>query len=101
MTHRHANAGRDHASRPRNALPDDPDESSDLERDRHESFDETPPPPDDSDLDYDDIPCTDDADDSRWEALIADEDELDPEPEPGDFWVEPGQGSGVEGQGPE
>lgn len=41
-----------------------------------------------SDLDFDDMPCTDDGDESRWDAFILDEDEWDPEPDPGDFWVE-------------
>ncbi len=43
-----------------------------------------------SDLDFADMPCTDDIDggDSPWEAFIPDEDETDPEPEPGDFWIE-------------
>ena len=41
-----------------------------------------------SDLDFDDMPCTDDGDESRWEAFIPDEDEWDPEPDPGDFWIE-------------
>ena len=41
-----------------------------------------------SDLDFDDMPCTDDGDESRWEAFIPDEDEWDPEPDPGDFRIE-------------
>jgi hypothetical protein len=41
-----------------------------------------------SDLDFDDVPCTDDDDESRWEAFIPDEDEWDPAPDPGDFWIE-------------
>jgi hypothetical protein len=58
-----------------------PDEPSEL--------DVEPAEPDDaSDLDYEDVPCTDDGDDSRWEAFIPDEDEWDPQPDPGDFWIE-------------
>jgi hypothetical protein len=34
--------------------------------------------------DLDDI----DPDDDRWDAFLADEDELDPTPAPGDFWQE-------------
>jgi hypothetical protein len=44
-----------------------------------------------TDLDFSDMPCTDDGDDgdeSRWEAFIPDEDEWDPEPDVGDFWIE-------------
>jgi hypothetical protein len=40
---------------------------------------------DDAD-DVDDI----DPDDDHWDAFLADEDELDPEPELGDFWPEDG-----------
>ena len=29
-----------------------------------------------------------DGDESQWEAFIPDEDEWDPEPDPGDFWIE-------------
>jgi hypothetical protein len=29
-----------------------------------------------------------DPDDAHWDAFLADEDELDPQPEPGDFWPE-------------
>jgi len=38
--------------------------------------------------DPDELSDTDviDLDDERWEAFLADEDELDPDPEPGDFW---------------
>jgi hypothetical protein len=43
-------------------------------------------PADESDVDFDEIPFTDD--DSRWEAFIPDEDEFDPVPDPGDFWTE-------------
>jgi hypothetical protein len=44
-------------------------------------------PADPSDLEFEELPCTDD-DDSRWEAFIPDDDERDPEPAPGDFWIE-------------
>ena len=44
-----------------------------------------------SDLDFADMPCTDEAgqgsDESQWEAFLPDEDDWDPEPEPGDFWI--------------
>jgi hypothetical protein len=46
-------------------------------------------PADASDLDFEEMPCTDD--DSRWEAFIPDEDERDPLPDPGDFWIENGR----------
>ncbi len=61
-----------------------PEEPSDLEIEPAE-------PEDQSDLDFSDMPCTDDgggSDDSRWEAFIPDDDESDPQPDPGDFWVE-------------
>jgi len=57
------------------------DEPSELEQPPDE-------PTDLSDLDYEDMPCTDDGDDSRWEAFIPDDDEFDPQPDPGDFWFE-------------
>ena len=63
--------------------PEDlPDEPSDLE--------EPADPTDVSDLDFADMPCTDggDGDESQWEAFIPDEDQWDPEPDPGDFWIE-------------
>jgi hypothetical protein len=62
--------------------PDDPpEEPSDLE--------EPADPTDASDLDFADMPCTDGDDgESQWEAFIPDEDERDPEPDPGDFWLE-------------
>jgi hypothetical protein len=34
-----------------------------------------------------DIPLHDD--DSPWDVFIPDDDEIDPLPEPGDFWIEP------------
>jgi len=68
-----------------------PEEPSDRETE--------PADPDEaSDLDFADMPCTDDGDgddgngdDSRWEAFIPDEDESDPQPDPGDFWIENGK----------
>ena len=44
-------------------------------------------PSEDSDLDAEELPCTDE-DESHWDAFIPDEDERDPEPEAGDFWME-------------
>ena len=73
-----------------------PDEPSDLEvlppevEDRTDLDDDF----DDEDLDYEDLPCTDDIDssqeeeDARWDVFIPDEDEWDPQPDPGDFWME-------------
>lgn len=52
---------------------------------------------DPSDLEIDD-PLAD-ADDSNWDAFIPD-DEYEPLPEPGDFWMEESQASSVDGQGP-
>jgi hypothetical protein len=69
-----------------------PEEHSDLEVEPVE-------PTDASDLDYDDMPveslrverpCTDDigfGKDTRWEAFIPDDDELDPQPDLRDFWI--------------
>jgi hypothetical protein len=34
-----------------------------------------------------DVPFPDD--DSQWDVFIPDDDEIDPLPEPGDFWIEP------------
>jgi hypothetical protein len=72
-----------------------PADSSDTEPNDPDPTDHDPTtadPDDASDLDdvpYDDVPCTDDGDDDpRWEAFIADEDECDPWPDPGDFWLE-------------
>ena len=50
----------------------------------------TPDPPpaeldEPGDLEDLDSPCVDDSD---WDVFIADDDERDPLPEPGDFWVE-------------
>jgi hypothetical protein len=43
-------------------------------------------PEEPSDLDNFDIPQGDD--DSRWDVFIPDEDERDPQPDPGDFWID-------------
>ena len=40
-----------------------------------------------SDLEFPEMPCTDE-DDAPWEAFIPDEGQWDPEPERGDFWIE-------------
>ena len=74
-----------------------PEEPSDLEPEPAE-------PDEASDLDFADMPCTDDidgddGDDTRWEAFIPDEGETDPEPDPGDFWIE--TESRAEGREPE
>ncbi len=60
-----------------------PDEPSDLELEPFEPGDKT-------DFDYEEIPATDcaSAEDVWWEVFIPDEDECDPDPEPGDFWIE-------------
>jgi hypothetical protein len=54
---------------------------------------EPDPPP--VEVDHDDelepqvAHCTHEAaDDARWDAFLFDEDEFDPEPDPGDFWIE-------------
>ncbi|MGD9636617.1 MAG: hypothetical protein AB7G28_25780 [Pirellulales bacterium] len=57
-----------------------PDEPSDLEPENEESTDA-------SDLELPEVPATDE-DDARWEAFIPDDDQSDPQPEPGDFWIE-------------
>ena len=57
-------------------------------------------PVDDSDLDDEEIPCTDD-DDSRWEAFIPDDDECDPEPDAGRLLDRELSGVGVESREPE
>ena len=62
-------------------LPLPPEEPDDLEPDADD-------PAEPSDLDYEELPCTDDGDGSPWEAFIPDEDEFDREPEAGDFWIE-------------
>ena len=75
-------------SRPLEPLPDEP---SELEPEE---------PSDLSDLEFEEMPCTDD-DDARWEVFIPDDDERDPVPEPGDFWTGSSRESRVEGQVPE
>lgn len=66
------------------------DEPSDLEISPTEPEDSSEL--DSSDLDYEEMPCTDDGhdNDSQWEAFIPDDDQRDPEPDPGDFWMENG-----------
>jgi hypothetical protein len=44
-------------------------------------------PDEPSDLDDFDGPFTDN-DDSRWDVFVPDDDQRDPLPEPGDFWVD-------------
>ena len=74
------------------ALPDEPSELDPSDCEPAELEPDSAEPPDASDLDYTDMPCTDagsgDGDESQWEAFIPDEDEWDPEPDPGDFWIE-------------
>lgn len=66
-------------------VPDDP---SDLDQEPHQPTEPDEP----SDLDSGDIPCTDDLDgpldETQWEAFVPDDDQWDPEPDPGDFWIE-------------
>jgi hypothetical protein len=40
-------------------------------------------PDEESDFEFEEMPCTDE---SHWDAFIPDEDECDPLPEEGDFW---------------
>ena len=64
----------------------EPDEPSELESEPSESEPSELAEP--SDLDFTDMPCTDaGTDESPWEAFLPD-DEWDPEPEPGDFWID-------------
>jgi hypothetical protein len=49
---------------------------------------EQPPLPDES-FDADDLDLAPFDNDDCWDVFIADDDELDPQPEPGDFWIEP------------
>ena len=51
------------------------------------------PPAEPSDLEELDWP---DTDDDRWDAFIPDDDERDPMPEPGDFWIDCDRGAGRE-----
>lgn len=44
-------------------------------------------PSDLSDLEFPEAPYTSE-DDACWEAFIPDDDQWDPQPEPGDFWIE-------------
>jgi len=54
-----------------------------------------PAPPEPSDWEPLDIPCTDD--DSSWDVFIPDDDEEDPLPGPGDFWIDSSQEDRGEG----
>lgn len=56
-----------------------PDEPSDLDVAPDESSDQ-------SEIEFENALFADE-DDSRWEAFILDDDERDPEPEQGDFWI--------------
>jgi hypothetical protein len=68
-------------------VPDDP---SDLDQEPNPLSEPDEP----SDLDSGDFPCTGDLDgtfdETQWEAFVPDEDQSDPEPDPGDFWIENG-----------
>jgi hypothetical protein len=66
----------------RNIMPAEllPEEPNDLDLEPEE-------PSDTSDLEFPELPCTD-QDDAAWEAFIPDSDEWDPEPERGDFWID-------------
>ncbi|MCA9229788.1 MAG: hypothetical protein KDA57_03995 [Planctomycetales bacterium] len=44
-------------------------------------------PAEDQAFDWDDRAPAEPADD-RWDAFLADDDQLDPLPEPGDFWID-------------
>lgn len=57
-----------------------PDEPSDLEPAAEE-------PSNLSDLEFPGPPFADE-DEAPWEAFIPDDDELDPQPEAGDFWID-------------
>jgi hypothetical protein len=65
-----------HAHKPTNTAPRER-RNVEIDDDRHVPNDE---PDDSSELDKID------PDDPRWDAFIADDDERDPQPEPGDFW---------------
>ena len=62
-------------------------ESNDEMPESQPCFGEACEPSEDSDPDVEELPCTDE-DESLWDAFIPDEDERDPEPEAGDFWIE-------------
>jgi hypothetical protein len=46
-------------------------------------------PSSDDSVDLDDFDTLDFDTDDRWDVFIPDDDEIDPQPEPGDFWIEP------------
>lgn len=64
-----------------------PEEPSDLDR-------ELERPDDESDLEYPELPCTDE-DDASWEAFVPEDDGWETDPEPGDFWIEDSVAVGV------
>ena len=43
-------------------------------------------PEEPSDLEFEDMPMTDDA---QWDVVVLEDGDCDPLPEPGDFWCEP------------
>jgi hypothetical protein len=70
-------------------MPDDPEDDEPLEPD--ELAPATIDPSDEESLD---TPSMDD--DPNWDVFIPDDDECDPLPEPGDFWIDTSQQSTVE-----
>ncbi len=81
-----------HAERPAAAESPHPPDDADQEADGREPVAPDPELSDPDDLEIDDPLGGDDA---YWDVFIPDEDECDPLPEPGDFWVEDRQESGV------
>ena len=83
-------APRRHCRRPPSGCRRQPDPPP-IDQAPSEEPSELEPAPDEpqepSDLEFEELPCTDD-DDSRWDAFIPDDDERDPQPAPGDFWFE-------------
>ena len=69
---------------------DDEDGEDGPGRGSEKPCDEEGNPAGDGDLEFEELPCTDE-EDAQWEAFIPDDDERDPEPEAGDFWMEPSQ----------
>lgn len=65
---------------PRGDVDPPPDPPDELEPDPAD-------PPDSDGWEFEELPCTD-ADDADWDAFLPDDDERNPEPEPGDFWIE-------------
>jgi hypothetical protein len=66
----------------RNIMPADilPEEPSDLDPELEQTEDESEP-------EYPELPCTDE-DDASWDAFLPDDEWWEPDPEPGDFWME-------------